>query len=69
LKYTGVDGNNILGIAITTQRETLIPVDSQGADLRDAIIWLDGRAVSRKVNLFQKNLIPIRYIVSLDCQR
>ena len=34
-----------MGIGITTQGETLIPVDESGKALSRAIVWLDGRAV------------------------
>lgn len=33
----------IEGIVLTTQGETLIPVDEEGRPLRDAIVWLDSR--------------------------
>jgi xylulokinase len=36
----------IRGLGITTQGETLIPVDEMGHALHNAIVWLDGRAVS-----------------------
>ena len=41
---TTVFCDNILGVAVTTQGETLIPVDRDGNALMDAIVWLDGRA-------------------------
>lgn len=34
----------ITGIAVTTQGETMIPVDEAGIPLCDAVVWLDGRA-------------------------
>lgn len=34
----------IMGITVTTQGETMIPVDETGAPLYDAVVWLDGRA-------------------------
>ncbi|MEI8378356.1 MAG: FGGY family carbohydrate kinase, partial [bacterium] len=37
--------SEIKGIGITSQGETLIPVDTAGKALRRAIVWLDGRAV------------------------
>ena len=37
----------LLGITVTTQGETLIPVDEKGTPLRNAIVWLDGRAESQ----------------------
>ncbi len=39
----GVDKNNVAGVALTTQRSTLINVDKQGIPLRPAIHWLDQR--------------------------
>lgn len=35
---------NIRSLCITTQGETLIPVDQAGAPLMPAVVWLDGRA-------------------------
>jgi len=34
----------VVSITATTQGETMIPVDKQGNALRNAIVWLDGRA-------------------------
>lgn len=42
VKEAGAD--RIIGITITTQGETMIPVDAQGKALYDAVVWLDGRA-------------------------
>lgn len=39
-----IDGDRIAGITVTTQGETMIPVDSEGNVLHDAVVWLDGRA-------------------------
>ncbi len=39
----GVDKQNIAGVALTTQRSTLINVDKEGKPLRPAIHWLDQR--------------------------
>ena len=35
---------DIAAIGMTTQGETLVPVDARGAALTDAIVWLDARA-------------------------
>lgn len=40
-----IDPYEITAITITTQGETLIPVDVDGNTLHNAIIWLDARAV------------------------
>lgn len=36
--------DRVRAIGVTTQGETLIPVDAAGRPLRNAIVWLDGRA-------------------------
>ena len=41
----GADAMEIEVITVTTQGETLIPVDEQGKALRNAIVWLDMRAL------------------------
>jgi sugar (pentulose or hexulose) kinase len=37
----------VRGVAVTTQRGTIVPVDRQGRGLRPAIIWLDQRRASQ----------------------
>lgn len=39
----GVDKSKIKAVAVTTQRDTVINVDSKGKPLRPAIVWLDQR--------------------------
>lgn len=39
----GVDKENIAGVALTTQRSTLVNVDKEGKPLRPALHWLDQR--------------------------
>ncbi|OGO81621.1 MAG: hypothetical protein A2Y21_06065 [Clostridiales bacterium GWC2_40_7] len=43
-ELSGITGMDTGIITITTQGETLLPVDSSGAPLRNAINWLDARA-------------------------
>ena len=38
-----VDRNSLAGVALTTQRATVINVDAAGQPLRPAILWLDQR--------------------------
>ncbi len=40
---SGVDKNRIAGVALTTQRSTVINLDRDGLPLRPAIVWLDQR--------------------------
>ena len=42
-KMKGVDNKRIAGVAVTTQRSTLINLDQNGKPLRPAIVWLDQR--------------------------
>ena len=41
----GVDRERIAGVALTTQRGTVINVDREGRPLRPAILWLDQRRI------------------------
>lgn len=41
----GVDKSRVAGVAITTQRSTLINLDENGQPLRRAITWMDNRRV------------------------
>ncbi len=47
----GVDKQRLAGVALTTQRSTVINLDKQGQPLRPAIIWLDQRRT--------ENLAPV----------
>ncbi|ANQ53933.1 carbohydrate kinase [Thermosipho sp. 1063] len=40
--------SKVLGVSITTQRDTIVFVDKEGKPLRPAIIWLDQRKASQK---------------------
>lgn len=48
--------HEIRGIAVTTQGETLIPVDEKGRPLGNAIVWLDRRAEEQGERI--RSLIP-----------
>lgn len=45
LGQSGTDVREVKALAISSQGETLIPVDKVGAPVRPAIVWLDNRAV------------------------
>ncbi|MBM4044377.1 MAG: hypothetical protein FJ279_04620 [Planctomycetes bacterium] len=51
LAKSGVKGRDVAAVGITTQGETFIPMDAQGRELRNAIVWLDGRAVEEAEDL------------------
>lgn len=42
-KNAGIDKSRIKGVALTTQRTTMINLDANGQALRPAIVWLDQR--------------------------
>jgi len=46
LEKWGGDPSQIAGAALTTQRNTLLPVGAQGQPLADAVSWLDRRTAS-----------------------
>ncbi|TXT56234.1 MAG: Glycerol kinase [Promethearchaeota archaeon] len=43
IKKSGVDRTEIISLSITNQRETIVPVDSQGNPLHNALVWQDRR--------------------------
>ncbi len=44
LAKNGISGQDIAGIGVSSQGETVIPVDESGQPLHPAIVWLDNRA-------------------------
>lgn len=46
-----VDPDDVAGVAISAQGETLVPVDEAGQPLRPAIVWLDNRATAEAAEL------------------
>lgn len=51
LKKSGVTPDDIVGLSICSQGETLIILDNNGEPLRNAIIWTDTRAISQAEKL------------------
>ncbi|MFW9797939.1 MAG: xylulokinase [Candidatus Thorarchaeota archaeon] len=45
LSETGLDPERVIGISVTNQRETIVPIDDNGDPLRRAIVWQDRRTV------------------------
>lgn len=54
LKKSGVAGSAVCAVGITTQGETLIPIDENGSALRKAIVWLDARAERQAAALAER---------------
>ena len=44
LAETAVEPGRIAGVGISSQGETFVPLDADGQELRNAIVWLDARA-------------------------
>jgi len=45
IEESGIDKKEFSGVAITTHRSTIVPVDMEGRAIRPAITWLDERKV------------------------
>ncbi|NVM28242.1 MAG: xylulokinase [Candidatus Helarchaeota archaeon] len=45
LKTSGINASDIVGISVTNQRETIVPVDESGNALRNALVWQDRRTI------------------------
>ena len=51
LSSEGVDPARIAGVAVTSQRNTMVNLDKDGTPLRPAILWLDQRKADMEDNL------------------
>jgi xylulokinase len=47
LKKTKINPADCIGISVTNQRETIVPVDKTGKPLRRALIWQDRRTIDQ----------------------
>ena len=45
LSETGMSTEQVVGISVTNQRETIVPIGEDGTPLRKAIVWQDRRTV------------------------
>jgi D-xylulose kinase len=45
LSVTGLGSEHVISISVTNQRETIVPIDTDGKPLRNAIVWQDRRTV------------------------
>jgi len=45
LSETGLDPERVIGVSVTNQRETIVPIGENGTPLRKAIVWQDRRTV------------------------
>ncbi|MEM3585813.1 MAG: xylulokinase [Candidatus Jordarchaeaceae archaeon] len=49
-----ISSGDIVGISVTNQRETIVPVDENGNPLRNAIVWQDRRTVKQCEKIREK---------------
>lgn len=61
IKRADLNGDEILGIGIDSQREAVVPIDSKGEKLWNSIIWLDRRTLTQAENI--KKMMPVDYVV------
>lgn len=47
IEKAGISSGDIVGISVTNQRETTVPVNEDGNPLRNAIVWQDRRTVKQ----------------------
>ena len=55
IKNAKIDREDILSVAITNQRETIVPVDLNGEPLYHAIVWQD-RRTTEECNWIKGNI-------------
>jgi xylulokinase len=53
LYETGIDPAEIAAVAISSQAPTMLPVDSAGKPMYDALIWMDRRSIRQCNNLLE----------------
>jgi xylulokinase len=47
IQKTKIDPTDCIGISVTNQRETIVPVDKMGRPLRKALVWQDRRTIDQ----------------------
>jgi D-xylulose kinase len=63
LKSGSLNPEDVVGVSVTNQRETIVPIDENGAALRRAIVWQDRRTVPECEWIQQQ--IPVDKIYSI----
>lgn len=61
LSKARISGKEIVGIGVDSQREAVVPLDSEGRKLADSIIWLDRRTIPQAEKI--KRLIPVSEVI------
>ena len=63
LKKACLNGEEILGIGVDSQREAVVPIDKEGKKLWNSIIWLDKRTLAQADRI--KKLIPMDLVIKI----
>ncbi|HUY01005.1 MAG TPA: FGGY family carbohydrate kinase, partial [Candidatus Deferrimicrobium sp.] len=54
IKKTKINPSEVVGISVTNQRETIVPVDAEGNALRKALVWQDRRTIPQCESIREK---------------
>jgi D-xylulose kinase len=57
IKQASISPEQVVGISVTNQRETTVPIDQDGNTLRNAIVWQDRRTI-QQCDLIKKKISP-----------
>jgi D-xylulose kinase len=57
VRQGNISTEHVVGISVTNQRETVVPIDRDGKPLRNAIVWQDRRTV-RQCDWIRKQVSP-----------
>lgn len=63
LNESNIGPEQVIGISVTNQRETVVPIDASGKALRNAIVWQDRRTIPQCEWI--KNKIPPVQVYSM----
>lgn len=64
LEKAGIEREKIVGLSISAQGETLVPIDREGKPLRKAIVWMDNRAQEEAEELRDQFTDPVIHRVT-----
>lgn len=57
IRQNNISPEHIVGISVTNQRETVVPIDGNGKPLRNAIVWQDRRTIPQ-CDWIRKQITP-----------
>jgi xylulokinase len=63
LNIAKVKGDDVIGVSVDSQREAVVPLNSQGCKLTNSIIWLDQRAMPQQEKI--KKMISLNEVLDI----